>query len=142
ERYAARRAVLRSAFAEAGWVIDHSEAGLYLWVTHPAHDCWSAAELLAADGGILVAPGELYGPAGKRHVRVALTATDGRVAAAAARPRPTAVRAPARPATGPGRLLGCLRPVLAGRPARSARLARSRGARRPSRGDRPRPGST
>ena len=87
ERYAARRLVLRSAFTEAGWVIDHSEAGLYLWVTHPALDCWSAAELLAADGGILVAPGELYGPAGKRHVRVALTATDERVAAAAARLR-------------------------------------------------------
>jgi len=87
ERYAARRAVLRSAFAEAGWAIDHSEAGLYLWVRHPAHDCWSAAELLAAEGGILVAPGELYGPAGKRHIRVALTATDERVAAAAARLR-------------------------------------------------------
>ena len=86
-RYAARRSVLRSAFAEAGWVIDHSEAGLYLWVTHPAHDCWSAAELLAAEGGILVAPGELYGPAGKRHIRVALTATDERIAAAAARLR-------------------------------------------------------
>jgi succinyldiaminopimelate transaminase len=85
ERYAGRRAVLRSAFAAAGWVIDHSEAGLYLWVTHPAHDCWSAAELLAAGGGILVAPGELYGPAGRRHVRVALTATDERVAAAADR---------------------------------------------------------
>jgi aspartate/methionine/tyrosine aminotransferase len=85
KRYAGRRAVLRSAFAAAGWVIDHSEAGLYLWVTHPAHDCWSAAELLAAGGGILVAPGELYGPAGRRHVRVALTATDERVAAAADR---------------------------------------------------------
>ena len=87
ERYAARRSVLLAAFAAAGWGIDHSEAGLYLWVTHPALDCWSAAELLAADGGILVAPGELYGPAGKRHVRVALTATDERVAAAAARLR-------------------------------------------------------
>jgi len=78
---------LLAALAEAGWVIDHSEAGLYLWATHPAHDCWSAAELLAAEGGILVAPGELYGPAGKRHVRVALTATDERIAAAAARLR-------------------------------------------------------
>ena len=84
-RYASRRSVLRAAFAEAGWGIDHSEAGLYLWITHPAYDCWSAAELLAAEGGILVAPGELYGPAGKRHVRVALTATDERIAAAAAR---------------------------------------------------------
>ena len=85
QRYAGRRSALRAAFAQAGWTIDHSEAGLYLWVTHPAHDCWSAAELLAAEGGILVAPGELYGAAGARHVRVALTATDERIAAAAER---------------------------------------------------------
>jgi succinyldiaminopimelate transaminase len=85
ERYAGRRSVLREAFVSAGWTVDHSEAGLYLWVTHPAHDCWSAAELLAAQAGILVAPGELYGPAGARHVRVALTATDERIAAAADR---------------------------------------------------------
>jgi succinyldiaminopimelate transaminase len=85
ERYGRRRSVLRDAFVSAGWRIDHSEAGLYLWVTHPAHDCWSAAELLADQGGILVAPGELYGSAGSRHVRVALTATDERIAAAAQR---------------------------------------------------------
>jgi len=85
ERYRRRRSVLRDAFVSAGWRIDHSEAGLYLWVTHPAHDCWSAAELLADQGGILVAPGELYGSAGSRHVRVALTATDERIAAAAQR---------------------------------------------------------
>jgi len=85
ERYRHRRSVLRDAFASAGWRIDHSEAGLYLWVTHPAHDCWSAAEVLAARGGILVAPGELYGSAGSRHVRVALTATDERIATAAKR---------------------------------------------------------
>jgi len=35
--------------------------------------------------GILVAPGDFYGPAASRHVRVALTATDERVAAAATR---------------------------------------------------------
>jgi succinyldiaminopimelate transaminase len=81
ERYAARRSLLRGAFTGAGWTIDHSEAGLYLWVAHPDHDCWSAAELLAAQCGILVAPGELYGPSGARHIRVALTATDERVAA-------------------------------------------------------------
>ena len=85
ERYLGRRSVLRAAFTEAGWRIDHSEAGLYLWATHPARDCWSAAELLAAECGILVAPGELYGAAGTRHIRVALTATDERIAAAADR---------------------------------------------------------
>ena len=85
-RYQARRAVLRSAFLDAGWTIDHSGAGLYLWASLPGFDCWSAAELLAAEG-ILVAPGELYGPGGARHVRVALTATDDRVESAAQRVR-------------------------------------------------------
>jgi aspartate/methionine/tyrosine aminotransferase len=40
-----------------------------------------------ADRGILVAPGDFYGPAGARNVRVALTATDERVAAAVERLR-------------------------------------------------------
>jgi succinyldiaminopimelate transaminase len=84
-RYAGRRIVLHAAFTEAGWTIDHSAAGLYLWATHPDYDCWSAAEFLAAECGILVAPGELYGPAGARHIRVALTATDERIGAAAER---------------------------------------------------------
>jgi aspartate/methionine/tyrosine aminotransferase len=34
---------------------------------------------------VLVAPGEFYGPSGSQFVRVALTATDERVAAAVAR---------------------------------------------------------
>jgi succinyldiaminopimelate transaminase len=86
-RYEARRSLLWSAFSDSGWTIDHSEAGLYLWASWPGHDCWSAAELLASQAGILVAPGELYGPAGARHLRVALTATDERVTAAASRVR-------------------------------------------------------
>ncbi|MFZ3271284.1 MAG: succinyldiaminopimelate transaminase, partial [Mycobacterium sp.] len=35
-----------------------------------------------AQRGILAAPGEFYGARGARHVRVALTATDERIAAA------------------------------------------------------------
>ena len=84
ERYQRRRSVLADAFSSAGWRIEHSQAGLYLWVTRPGHDCWSAAGLLAASCGILAAPGELYGPGGAQHVRVALTATDERIATAAA----------------------------------------------------------
>jgi succinyldiaminopimelate transaminase len=83
-RYAARRARLRPALEAAGWEVQHSEAGLYLWAAHPAHDCWGSVHALAA-AGILVAPGELYGPAGHRHVRVALTATDERIDAAVSR---------------------------------------------------------
>ncbi len=82
-RYAARRALLRPAVEKVGFTVEHSEAGLYLWVTR-GRDSWlEVAEL--AELGILVAPGAFYGPAGERHVRVALTATDERVAAAAER---------------------------------------------------------
>lgn len=82
-RYAARRATLRAALASAGFRIDHSEASLYLWATR-GEDAWATVGWLA-DRGILVAPGTFYGPSGAQHVRVAFTATDERVAAAAAR---------------------------------------------------------
>ena len=83
--YLARRAVLRDALTGAGFRIDHSEASLYLWATRD-EACWETVSWLA-ERGILVAPGEFYGPAGGKHVRVALTATDERVAAAAERLR-------------------------------------------------------
>jgi succinyldiaminopimelate transaminase len=83
-RYAERRDKLRAALTVAGWVISHSEAGLYLWATRPGQDGWGSVQSLA-DLGILVAPGEFYGPAGAQHIRVALTATDGRIDAAVAR---------------------------------------------------------
>ena len=35
-RYAARRTALWAALASAGWAIEHSEAGLYLWASRPA----------------------------------------------------------------------------------------------------------
>ncbi len=85
-RYAARRSRLRPALQTAGWAVEHSVAGLYLWASHPGHDCWDSVRVLA-QAGILVAPGEFYGPAGTRHIRLALTATDERIDAAAARLR-------------------------------------------------------
>jgi aspartate/methionine/tyrosine aminotransferase len=84
ELYAARRARLRPALEAAGWRVDSSEAGLYLWAAHPDRDCRQSVELLS-EAGILVAPGEFYGPAGTGHIRVALTATDERIEAAAKR---------------------------------------------------------
>ena len=84
-RYRSRREALREALLEAGFRIDHSEAGLYLWATRD-EDCWSTVDWLA-QRGILVSPGDFYGPTGARHVRFALTASDERVAAAVARLR-------------------------------------------------------
>jgi succinyldiaminopimelate transaminase len=80
ERYAQRRAALLPAMRSAGFAVDHSEGGLYLWATR-GEPCQDSVSWLAARG-ILVAPGDFYGPRGAQHVRVALTATDERIAAA------------------------------------------------------------
>jgi len=83
ELYGARRATLASALGDAGLTIDHSEAGLYLWATRN-EECWETIGWLASLG-ILAAPGAFYGAAGRQHVRIALTASDERVHAAAYR---------------------------------------------------------
>jgi succinyldiaminopimelate transaminase len=83
ERYRQRRTTLRTAVEAAGLRVEHSEAGLYLWVTRD-EDCWQTVQWLA-EHGILAAPGGFYGAAGEQHVRLALTATDERIAAAAER---------------------------------------------------------
>jgi len=82
-RYAARRAALLPAVEAFGLRVDDSEAGLYLWAT-AGEDGRATIERLASHG-ILAAPGDFYGPAGRQHVRIALTATDERVAAAVRR---------------------------------------------------------
>ena len=82
-RYAGRRERLTRALTGAGFRIDHSEAGLYLWSTR-GEDAHATLGWLA-DRGILAAPGTFYGPAGRHHVRVALTADDERVDAVVAR---------------------------------------------------------
>jgi succinyldiaminopimelate transaminase len=83
ERYARRRDILLPALRSAGFTLDDSEAGLYLWATR-GEPCRDTLAWLA-QRGILVAPGEFYGPRGSQHVRVALTASDERISAAASR---------------------------------------------------------
>ena len=91
-RYAARRDILAAGLTAAGFRIEHSEAGLYLWATRPGLDCWAACELLATECGLLVGPGSMYGPEGNAYIRVALTGTDERVATAGDRLRALASR--------------------------------------------------
>ena len=102
-RYWTRRRHLLSALEGAGYRVDDSGAGLYLWttrgdregvgqsdldpgsgpLTRPGADWSLVAEM--AELGILVAPGSFYGSAGGRHVRIALTATDEAIDAAVQR---------------------------------------------------------
>ncbi|WP_336159379.1 succinyldiaminopimelate transaminase [Amycolatopsis sp. VC5-11] len=83
ERYRRRRAALREALEQAGFRVERSEASLFLWATLD-QPCWDTVRDLA-DLGVLVSPGELYGPDGARHVRIAFTATDAQIEAACAR---------------------------------------------------------
>lgn len=83
ERYRARSDILLPAVLAAGFRVDHSEAGLYLWATRGESALATVA--WCATRGILVTPGHFYGDAGKNHVRIALTATDQQISDAAAR---------------------------------------------------------
>ena len=91
-RYARRRDVLTDAVCAFGLIPDpDSAAGLYIWARREDAPCSAAAsrELTRefAERGILVAPGSFYGAAGGGYVRIALSATDEQIAAAAARLR-------------------------------------------------------
>jgi succinyldiaminopimelate transaminase len=97
DRYRARRTLLKDALTAAGLVVDHSEAGLYLWTRDGTRDgagsgapseadSWALVGQLA-ELGILVGPGTFYGTAGNGYVRVAITATDDAVSRAAERLR-------------------------------------------------------
>ena len=83
ERYRRRREVLKPALEAAGFRIDRSEGGLYLWATE-GRDTWESIGRLA-DLGILAGPGAFYGDFFPQHVRLSLTATDERIASAADR---------------------------------------------------------
>jgi aspartate/methionine/tyrosine aminotransferase len=83
DRYSARRQMLKSALVAVGFQVDHSEAGLYLWVTR-GNDCWADVAWMA-ELGILATPGIFYGELGAKHLRVALTSTDAQISSAAKR---------------------------------------------------------
>jgi aspartate/methionine/tyrosine aminotransferase len=82
-RYNSRRSVLRPALEAAGFAIEDSVAGLYLWATRH-ESAWESVAWLA-ELGILATPGTFYGDAGAEHIRVAMTATDEQIAKAAQR---------------------------------------------------------
>lgn len=83
ELYRQRRDLLLPALIDAGFRIDGSEAGLYLWAT-AGRDAWESMQRLA-ELGILAGPGHFYGDHSTDHVRLSLTAPLEHIAQAAAR---------------------------------------------------------
>jgi aspartate/methionine/tyrosine aminotransferase len=83
ELYRSRRDRLKAAVEAAGFRVDHSEAGLYLWATR-GEDAWLTVAALA-EIGILVVPGTFYGDGSAQHVRIALTVADADVDEAVSR---------------------------------------------------------
>ncbi len=83
ELYRGRRDALVPAVIAAGFTIDGSEAGLYLWLTE-GRDAWDSIGRLA-DLGILGGPGHFYGDHFPQHIRLSLTAPNERIEAAVAR---------------------------------------------------------
>jgi acetylornithine aminotransferase len=67
-RYRAKREVMIPAIESLGWEIVASEATMYLWVVGP-----DPGVLL--ERGIIVSPGQMFGPSGDGYVRFALVPT-------------------------------------------------------------------
>ena len=61
----------------AGIDVPLPAGGFYLWFD--AGDGWAFTERLAKEGGVLVSPGEFYGPSVTRYVRVAVVQPDDRI---------------------------------------------------------------
>ena len=71
DRYQQRIEALAVGLEAFGLEIQRPGGAFYLWVAAPGGDAWALADDLARRGGMLVSPGEFYGPAGAGHVRVA-----------------------------------------------------------------------
>jgi len=78
ERYRARLEFTADVLGRwSGLDIGMPAGGFYLWFD--AVDAWDFTERLAREGGALVSPGDFYGTAGSRHVRVAVVQPDSRL---------------------------------------------------------------
>lgn len=78
-RYADRRGRVRLALERRGIVHVGGPSTFYLWLAAASiGNGWAVTEALSGLG-VLVAPGDLYGPAGADEARLALTLTDAQV---------------------------------------------------------------
>ncbi|MGF1599018.1 MAG: aminotransferase class I/II-fold pyridoxal phosphate-dependent enzyme [Acidimicrobiales bacterium] len=84
-RYRHRLALMQRVAAHFGSDVELPGGGFYLWAPAPGGDAWAFTRRLAHEAGILVSPGEFYGPQGVGHVRIAVVQPDELVALGASR---------------------------------------------------------
>jgi len=75
QRYQERLSLMQDVLGRAGLPVPMPEGAFYLWVPVPDSEPdggWSITQRLALEVGVLVSPGEFYGPEGSRFVRVAV----------------------------------------------------------------------
>ncbi len=88
DRYRQRLSFLADVLGRWGLPVSTPAGGFYLWAPVPAGVAdggWGLAERLAADGGLLVSPGDLYGDDGAGFVRIAVVQPMERLEAVADR---------------------------------------------------------
>jgi succinyldiaminopimelate transaminase len=78
-RYLRRLTRLAAVLEALGYPAQLPDGAFYLWVPAPAGDAWATARDLAERAGVIVSPGEFYGPAGADHFRVAAVQPDERI---------------------------------------------------------------
>jgi aspartate/methionine/tyrosine aminotransferase len=96
QRYWARLERFAEVLSQCGIAANTPAGSFYLWVAVPESlagagapfgkgSGWVLTRWLAEHGGVLVAPGDTYGPAGAGHVRVAMVQPDARLELVASR---------------------------------------------------------
>lgn len=71
QRYLNRMNRLIEILNKSGIDASLPDGSFYLWVKAPSGDGWDLVREFASDLGMLVSPGEFYGPAGAGYVRIA-----------------------------------------------------------------------
>ena len=84
-RYWGRLEQLAAALGSIGIEAPLPAGAFYLWAPAPDGDAWALARHLADRGGVLVSPGEFYGPDGAAFIRLAAVQSDEQIARVAER---------------------------------------------------------
>jgi aspartate/methionine/tyrosine aminotransferase len=71
-RYLERLTFFADVLRAEGAKVDLPGGSFYLWAEAPAGEAWAFTHDLAERGGVLVSPGDLYGPGAAGYVRVAM----------------------------------------------------------------------